>query len=149
MAIEVEVQNACGCASVPPDDDFRTWTAAALQDRPEGIVLVRIVDRKESRQLNRRYRGRDRSTNVLSFPAELPEEVGLPLLGDVVICAPLVGEEATAQNKRESDHWAHLTVHGVLHLLGYDHQDEREASEMERLEIALLESLGIPNPYRF
>jgi probable rRNA maturation factor len=106
-----------------------------------------LVDEPESRALNERYRGKDRPTNVLSFPAELPEELDIPLLGDIVICAPLVAEEASSQGKPVEAHWAHLVVHGVLHLLGHDHQLESEAREMEALEVELLASLGFPNPY--
>jgi probable rRNA maturation factor len=101
----------------------------------------------EVQRLNSRYRGKDAATNVLSFPADLPAEVDLPLLGDIVMCAPLVAAESVAQRKRPEAHWAHLTIHGVLHLLGHDHQEAAQAREMETLEIALLESLGIADPY--
>lgn len=110
-------------------------------------LTIRIVDREESRELNRQYRGKDAPTNVLSFPADLPAEVDANLLGDILMCAPLVAEEAREQGKAEQAHWAHLTIHGVLHLLGHDHQEVVDAELMEGIEIALLESLGIANPY--
>ena len=115
--------------------------------RGEAEVSVCLVDEGEMARLNSRYRGKDTATNVLSFPADLPPEIGLPLLGDLVICAPLVDAEAAAQQKPVDAHWAHLTIHGVLHLLGYDHQAPDQAAEMEALEISLLASMGIADPY--
>ena len=147
MTIEIEVQNVSSCASVPPADRFRAWAACALLRQTDATLTIRIVDREESRHLNESYRGKQGPTNVLSFPADLPAEVGIALLGDVIVCAPLVIEEAARQGKRETAHWAHLTIHGVLHLLGYDHQGELEAGEMEKLEISLLGSMGFPDPY--
>lgn len=147
MAIELDLQLAGQWPGVPGERELRRWVAAALRDRKKAELTIRIVSRSESRQLNRDYRGKDSATNVLSFPADLPQGIDLPLLGDIVVCAPLVAEEATRQGKSLSDHWAHLTVHGVLHLLGYDHQAEDEAEKMEALEISLLSGLGIDNPY--
>jgi probable rRNA maturation factor len=147
VTIELEVQNATSFRPVPADEQFRLWVEAALQGTTEAVLTVRLVDDGESRELNKRYRGKNKPTNVLSFPADLPVEVGIPLLGDVVICAPLVGAEAEAQQKPAHSHWAHLTIHGVLHLLGYDHQEKKAAEEMEALEADLLHSLGIRNPY--
>jgi probable rRNA maturation factor len=147
MTIELDVQRATAFEPVPGDRAFARWVDAALQDRRPAAVTLRIVGRSESRQLNRRYRGKDAATNVLSFPADLPPEIGLPLLGDIVICAPMVDEEAAAQRKPVDAHWAHLTIHGVLHLLGYDHQAPEQAAEMEALEISVLASLGIADPY--
>lgn len=147
MTIELEVQRATRFEPVPDDRAFSLWVETALQGRPRAALAIRIVGRDESRQLNQRYRGKDAATNVLSFPADLPPEVGLPLLGDIVICAPLVAAEAAGQGKPANDHWAHLTIHGVLHLLGYDHQEAAEAAEMEALEVALLDSIGIGDPY--
>jgi probable rRNA maturation factor len=145
--IELEVQRATTWEPLPSDEQFGLWVRTALQGRSSAELAIRIVDREESRRLNRQYRGKDAPTNVLSFPADLPGEIGLNLLGDILICAPQVAEEALAQGKSEHAHWAHLTIHGVLHLLGYDHQQAAEAEVMEGIETALLESLGIPNPY--
>jgi probable rRNA maturation factor len=147
MTIELDVQRATTFEPVPDDRDFARWVDAALRDCKQAAVTVRIVGRDESRRLNRRYRGKDTATNVLSFPADLPPEIGLPLLGDIVICAPLVDAEAAAQQKPVDAHWAHLTIHGVLHLLGYDHQAPDQTAEMEALEISLLASVGIADPY--
>jgi probable rRNA maturation factor len=145
--IELDVQRATTWGPLPSDVQFRLWVSKALQGRGPAELAIRIVDREESRRLNRQYRGQDAPTNVLSFPADPPGEIGLNLLGDILICAPLVAGEALAQGKPAQAHWAHLTIHGVLHLLGYDHEQAAAAEVMEGLEIALLESLGIPNPY--
>jgi len=147
MTIELDVQNATAFKPLPDDALFGRWVETALQGTSEAELTLRLVDRDESRKLNQRYRGKDQPTNVLSFPAELPPDLGIPLLGDIVLCAPLVGEESAAQNKSLSAHWAHLVIHGVLHLLGHDHQGEREAVEMEATEVELLASLGFANPY--
>jgi len=147
MTIELEVQRATSFEPLPDDRQFECWVSAALQRTGEVILTIRVVDREEMRALNMRYRGKDSATNVLSFPAEVPAEVELPLLGDIVLCAPLVADEAQAQDKPVEAHWAHLTVHGVLHLLGHDHQDARDAEAMEGLEVRILESLGIGDPY--
>ena len=147
MSIDLDLQLAGEWDRLPVPGDFEGWVSAALRERQEAELTVRIVGRKESRDLNSRYRGKDYPTNVLSFPAELPEGIDLPLLGDIVICAPLVAEEAARQGKSLSDHWAHLVVHGVLHLLGYDHVKDGEALEMEALETTILAGLGIDDPY--
>jgi probable rRNA maturation factor len=148
MTIDLEVQRATRFEPLPDDVQFTRWVTSALGGRDRAELTIRLVGEAESRRLNHRYRGRDAATNVLSFPADLPPEIDLPLLGDIVMCAPLVASEAAAQRKRPDDHWAHLTIHGVLHLLGYDHQEADEAREMERLEVDLLASLGIADPYR-
>jgi len=109
---------------------------------------VRIVDEPEMRELNARYRHKDYPTNVLSFPAELPPGVDVPLLGDIVICAPVVNREATEQHKAPRAHWAHMLVHGTLHLLGHDHERERDAAVMEALERRILAGLKFPDPYQ-
>jgi probable rRNA maturation factor len=137
---------------VPSAASFRKWVAAALADRgAPAEVAIRIVGSDEGRELNHQYRGRDYATNVLSFPAERPEglpaEVELPDLGDLVICADVVAREAAVQSKRPVDHYAHLTVHGVLHLLGWDHLDDAEAEAMEAREREILARLGIADPY--
>jgi probable rRNA maturation factor len=147
VTVELDLQRADEFEHLPSDADFRTWVAAALQDADTAELTVRLVGRAESQALNSEYRGQDRATNVLSFPADLPPGIDLPLLGDIVICVPLVEEEARAQGKPSRHHWAHLTLHGVLHLLGHDHVEEAEAEAMEALETALLAGLGIPDPY--
>jgi len=137
---------------VPAAASFRKWVAAALADRAgEADVAIRVVGEAEGRSLNRQYRGKDHPTNVLSFPADLPEGlpdgVRLPLLGDLVICAPVVEREAREQGKPLATHYAHLTVHGVLHLLGWDHENDRDAERMEQRERQILATLGIGDPY--
>lgn len=132
----------------PCDAEFLRWVSAALESVDETCELVlRVVDEAESQALNRQYRGQDRPTNVLSFPADIPPDIELSLLGDIVICAPVVVTEALDQNKMPEAHWAHLTIHGVLHLLGHDHQNTEEAERMESMECAILGSLGYANPY--
>lgn len=147
MSIDLDLQLAGEWDDLPERREFERWVAAALRDRQEAELTVRIVGREESRELNSRYRSKDCATNVLSFPAGLPEGIDLPLLGDIVVCAPLVADEAAQQGKSLSDHWAHLVIHGVLHLLGYDHVQEAEALEMEALETDVLAGLGIDDPY--
>ena len=137
-------------AGLPAPASFRRWVSAALQGarrRKPAELAIRIVDADEGRALNRDYRGKDYPTNVLSFPAELSPGLRLPLIGDLAICAPVVLREAVEQGKAARDHFAHLTVHGVLHLLGYDHIDHRDAEAMEALETRILASLGIADPY--
>ena len=153
VRLDVAVGYAVPRAGIPAAVSFRKWVAAALAGRiREADLAIRIVDTKEGRALNQHYRGKDYATNVLSFPAELPEGlpkgVKLPLLGDLVICAPVVAREAKEQRKPVAAHYAHLTVHGALHLLGWDHEDEREAEAMEQLEREILAGLGLPDPYR-
>lgn len=148
VQLDVSVSYGLPRAGLPAAVSFRRWAAAAAQGRIRRADLaIRLVDTKEGRALNRHYRGKDYATNVLSFPVELPEGVTLPLLGDLVICAPVVAREAAEQGKPLLAHYAHLTVHGVLHLLGLDHEDEREAEAMEQLEREILANLGLPDPY--
>lgn len=135
---------------LPSPLSFRRWVDAALagaKRRKPCELSIRIVGTREGRALNREYRGKDYATNVLSFPAELPPGVNLPLIGDLAICAPVVARESSEQGKAARDHWAHMTVHGVLHLLGYDHIVDDEAEAMEALEKRILAKLGIANPY--
>ena len=148
MTIEVEVQRETSNSSVPSDQQFEQWAAAALQGHGESELVIRVVDQEESRRLNEQFAKRNKATNVLSFPAGLPPSIDLALLGDIVICAPLVEREAEQQNKSIVAHWAHLTVHGILHLLGHDHQSDQEAANMETLETSLVQSFGFPDPYQ-
>ena len=146
--LELDLQIATDAVALPAEADFRRWVSAAMGGDGGTVELtVRVVDEAEGRALNRRYRGRDYATNVLSFPAELPPGVDLPLLGDLVLCAPVVAREAAEQGKPLAHHWAHLTVHGVLHLLGEDHQTDAEAERMEGAERRILSGLGVPDPY--
>lgn len=145
--IELDIQNASKAAAIPDAELLQQWVVAALQGQSEAQLTVRIVDPDESAELNQRFRHKQGPTNVLSFAAELPPEIEVPYLGDLVICAPLVVSEAAEQGKQVLHHWAHLVIHGVLHLLGHDHQHEAEAQAMEQLEISLLNRLGIDNPY--
>jgi len=152
VRLDVAVGYAVPRSGVPAAVSFRKWVAAALAGRiREADLAIRIVGSREGRALNRHYRGRDYATNVLSFPAQLPEglpkDVRLPLLGDVVLCAPVIAREAKEQRKPVAAHYAHLTVHGALHLLGWDHQDPREADCMEALERQILAGMGLPDPY--
>jgi probable rRNA maturation factor len=147
--LDLDIQHATRLQSLPAADEFRLWVTAALAGRrQEAELAIRLVDDEESRRLNHQYRGKDRPTNVLSFPADLPAEVASPLLGDLVICAPVVLREAEEQGKTEGAHWAHLVVHGVLHLLGHDHQNADEAAEMESLEREILSGMNLPDPYK-
>lgn len=147
--IEVEIQNASDHPAPPMEEEFRRWTEAALTGRQETAeVVIRLVDEAESAQLNADYRGKNYPTNVLSFPFEVPPGIPNTHLGDLVICAPVVTREAGEQSKPAEVHWAHLTVHGVLHLLGFDHLDDAEAERMEAEEIRILQNLGFPNPYQ-
>ncbi|MFZ5654038.1 MAG: rRNA maturation RNase YbeY [Pseudomonadota bacterium] len=155
ISISIAVDAACGAGEeVPEPARLRAWLRAALrhQGRQRAAICVRIVGEAEGRELNTRYRLRDparaRATNVLSFPADLPAWVDDPLLGDLVICAPVVAREAAEQGKPAAAHWAHLVVHGALHLLGHDHQDDTAAERMEALETEILGALGFPPPYR-
>ena len=150
MSIKVDIQRAADVAAsgMPLAREFRVWVRAALSlHRRDAELGVRVVGEEESASLNKAYRGKHGPTNVLSFAAELSPDVPVPLLGDLVICAPVVLREAREQNKPPQAHWAHLTVHGTLHLLGYDHQTARAARAMETLEIEVLGHLGFANPY--
>jgi probable rRNA maturation factor len=146
--LQVDIESASS-EPVPDEDDIRRWVRAAVatQAREQVELCVRLVDTEEMTTLNETYRGKRGPTNVLSFPADLPESLALPLLGDIVICAPVVRREATEQSKTLAAHWAHMTVHGTLHLLGYDHVEEADADVMEALETRILNSLDFASPY--
>lgn len=138
--------------NLPNEADFNRWVAAALSainyDQATSVA-IRIVNRAEIQELNHTYRQQDKPTNVLSFPFDMPEGIDElpPFLGDLAICAQVVFDEAEEQNKTAQAHWAHMVVHGTLHLLGYDHIDDAEAEEMEAIEISVLKKLGYANPY--
>ncbi len=147
MRLELDVQYASRSRAVPAAALVRRWVRAALAGRRARAALgVRLVDRAEGRALNARYRGRRRPTNVLSFGGP-PPPVAPEWLGDLVLCAPVVNAEARAQGKAPEAHWAHLVIHGTLHLLGHDHRRPREAARMEDIERAVLARLGFPDPY--
>jgi len=153
MQAELEIQRVSTSKNIPLDEQFRLWVEAALPGQPgKYITAIRIVDEQEAQRFNRDYRDRDYATNVLSFTAQLPEglppEIRRSQLGDLLICAPVVAREAKEQCRLESDHWAHLTIHGILHLLGYDHEQADEALVMESLETEILAQLGISDPYQ-
>ncbi|MCP4877378.1 MAG: rRNA maturation RNase YbeY [Gammaproteobacteria bacterium] len=147
MAIILDLQNESAATSMPAAKQVRQWLKAALQaDYARLEQTIRVVDESESRTLNQHFRDRDSATNVLAFPAD-SDLLDYDCLGDLVICAPLVVTEAKAQGKSEDAHWAHLVIHGMLHLQGYDHQTEAQAACMEALEVEILDTLGYTNPY--
>ena len=145
----IDLQIACEQETgLPTAEQIEQWATAAVQPQSDEVEMtVRIVDEAESHALNLNYRGKDRPTNVLSFPFECPDEVELPLLGDLVICRQVVEREAQEQDKPVMAHWAHMVVHGSLHLLGYDHIEDDEAEEMESLETQIMTELGFADPY--
>lgn len=150
--LQVAVDNN---GDLPNTEQLQIWVSAALAaaqyNAEEAELSVRFVDKNESQSLNHQYRDKDKPTNVLSFPFEqplgLPRDAQLPLLGDLVICTSVVSSEAREQGKPLESHWAHMLVHGTLHLLGFDHIDDAEAEQMEALEIQILSGLGYSNPY--
>jgi probable rRNA maturation factor len=153
--IAIDIQMASTVDSVPDEKAIQAWLDDVIGSAGDGTsreISVRIVDEEEGRALNNQYRQQDKATNVLSFPAVGADEVGLPpelsqALGDIVICGPVVEREAVEQNKEIASHWAHLLVHGALHLLGYDHETDEEADVMEKLETRILATRGIADPY--
>jgi probable rRNA maturation factor len=150
MSLHVDIQSA-SAEPTPDEEDLQRWIAAAMAAgctrAQDSEICVRLVDAEEMTRLNRDYRGKDAPTNVLSFPSDLPPETQLPLLGDIVICAPVVRREAAEQHKTLAAHWAHMAVHGTLHLLGYDHIEESQAHAMELMESRILEQLNFDCPY--
>jgi probable rRNA maturation factor len=148
MSIILDLQLASTASDLPSESQIQQWLdAAILPFQAEAEVTVRIVDESESQQLNFDYREKDKPTNVLSFPFQCPPGIELPLLGDLVICAAVVAQEAKEQQKTLSAHWAHMVVHGSLHLLGFDHINDDDAAEMEAEEIQILAELGFADPY--
>ena len=145
---QIEIQHICKSKDQPDQEQIQRWVDAALDGfNQDTEIVVRIVDEQESAELNQQYRHKSGPTNILSFPVEIPEGIELNLLGDLVVCAPVLEKEALEQHKTLTDHWAHIIVHGVLHLLGYDHIDEIQAELMENKEITILNTLSIKNPY--
>ncbi|NOQ13646.1 MAG: rRNA maturation RNase YbeY [Methyloprofundus sp.] len=151
MAIrELEVQRVIECGYIPSDKELQLWIEKALAGYSKDTeVLIRVVDNQEIATLNQQYRHKQGATNILSFPFDIPDAVkGVNLLGDLVVCAPVLEKEAETQQKILKDHWAHIIIHGILHLLGYDHVDENDALEMEAKEVLILQQLNIDNPYQ-
>ena len=152
MTISVEVSIS---ENIPPGENdvpepalLQDWATAAYLNSVPAIASMLVTDIDEMQQLNKQYRDKDKPTNVLSFPMQSPVEAGVFLLGDIALCAPVIKQEARQQSKSEMSHWAHMVVHGMLHLQGYDHIKNDEAEEMEQLEIKILNQLGFSNPYK-
>jgi probable rRNA maturation factor len=147
----VDIQYATDDPEIPDARTIKTWVRAALHDlQPDAELTIRIVGLDEGIQLNERWRNTPGATNVLSFPAQSPETAAVPCreyIGDVIICAPVVHKESLQQNKDPGHHWAHMVIHGILHLMGYDHIEAEMAEQMESLEVSILAGLGIDNPY--
>jgi probable rRNA maturation factor len=148
MTLIVDIQMASASEEAPDPQSIERWVSAAIDNQRDSTELsIRIVDTEEGQSLNEQFRGSTGATNVLSFPFENESPEPLPLIGDIVICAPIVLKEASEQNKTLHAHWAHMIIHGVLHLLGYDHQNETDANLMESLETEIMQGLGFPPPY--
>lgn len=148
MSLNIDIQRACSLKSIPSDEKFQHWSEATIKGRTTATELnIRIVEEHEITALNSQYRGKKKSTNILSFPFNAVTPEPMPILGDIVICAPLVFREAQEQSKSIESHWAHLVVHGILHLLGYDHDRDNDAKIMETLESEILTKMNYPEPY--
>lgn len=145
----VELQWQCEQQhNYPTDADIQQWASAAVAAGTTGEVTIRVVDKAEIREANKNWRNKDKPTNVLSFPADFPVQAGINYLGDLLICADVLCEESAQQEKPLHAHWAHITIHGMLHLQGYDHEEEQQAVDMEAREIEILQSFGYNNPYQ-
>lgn len=148
MSIILDLQVATEATNIPTEAELQRYLEAAVTPfQTEAEVTIRLVDEAESQQLNFDYRHKDKPTNVLSFPFQAPPGIELPLLGDLVICVQVVAQEALEQNKTLEAHWAHMVVHGCLHLLGFDHINDTDAEEMEAEEVQILQELGFADPY--
>lgn len=150
MKYKVQLQDASSCGSIPDIFSIQRWVDETLSQRLDTAELViRVVNEDEMAELNKNYRKKSGPTNILSFPADFPDDIIMdhPLLGDLIICGSIIEKEAKEQQKPILHHWAHIIIHGLLHLLGYDHEDDKEAEEMEAIEITILKKLHIPNPY--
>lgn len=144
----MDIQNVSGYDSLPTNESIIQWAGLALDEQhKDAEITLRVVDTEEGLKLNKAWRNKDLATNVLSFPVGEPIEHAPNLLGDIVVCAPIVVKEAKEQKKDVESHWAHLIIHGILHLQGYDHQSDEEAHEMESKEINIMDKLGYNNPY--
>ncbi len=146
MGIHLDVQIVSKSLDIPKKSELEYWVQS-IPYKSETSACLRIVDESEAKELNKQYRKIDKATNILSFPAELPTQLNINFLGDIVICAPIVSREAQEQRKQLNDHWAHLLVHGILHLQGFDHENDSDTKEMEAMEIKILQDLNVPNPY--
>lgn len=151
MNVTLVLQNVSGIKNIPGRKLFKTWVTKALdvKKQKKNEIVIRIVGIKEIIKLNKQYRKKNKPTNIISFPFSPPPNLKTNFLGDIVICAPIVRLEAKLQHKSVLSRWAHLTVHGVLHLLGYDHHQAKAAQKMEKLEIKILKQLDFANPYSF
>lgn len=148
MSIDVDVQYATDFIDCPTATTISQWVGKALANQKQSYALaIKLIDEDEMTMLNFHYRQKQKPTNVLSFPCQLPDEVRGDMLGDIAICAPVVNQEAIQQAKPLQAHFAHMVVHGVLHLLGFDHENDQEANEMESLEVTILDELGFQDPY--
>lgn len=143
----IDFEDATGACPIASDQVVSWVESLASETEGASELVIRVVDANESQELNKTFRGKDYPTNVLSFPADIQFPEGPTILGDIAICLPVVKREADEQSKRFDQHFAHMVVHGCLHLLGYDHEDEHDADQMEAKEIGILENLGYPNPY--
>ena len=149
LTVDISISDSIESADDVPDSSLlQTWANAAYLEKKSATVSLLINSAVEIQQLNKQYRGKDKATNVLSFPMQSPQEVDLCLLGDVVLCAEVIRQEAEQQSKEVSSHWAHMVVHSMLHLQGYDHIGDDEAQMMEQLEIRILKDIGIDSPYQ-
>ena len=146
--VRIDLQNDTALTGIPSIEQFENWVGVSLrQDYQQLEQTIRVVDEVESQQLNSQFRAKDNPTNVLSFPTEDSDFLEYDNLGDLVICAPVVEREAKEQGKDVTAHWAHMVVHGMLHLQGYDHETATEAKEIEKLEVEILGRLGFEDPY--
>ena len=147
LSISDGLESDVGNMHIPDEEQFQLWAESACPGEEDVVASLQVVSRGEMQELNRNFRGQDKPTNVLSFPMSLPDEVGIQLLGDLALCADVINKEAEQQDKTSDAHWAHMIVHGMLHLQGYDHVVEEDAEKMEAAEIIILNKLGFDNPY--
>jgi len=149
LTVDVSISEELGMADedVPEPNMLQAWAAASYLKKSPAVASILVASVKEIQQLNKQYRDKDKATNVLSFPMNLPDELETNLLGDIALCAAVIKKEAVLQDKSEQAHWAHMVVHGMLHLQGYDHVKDDDAETMEKLETSILNQLGFENPY--